>query len=524
MEIPKVKTIPSWVFRPIFNLSEGFDWKIMQQTGINEVVLTMGMVKSLQKKVLACLLCFIFIIAGCSNNGSEKKNTAAADAKEKNQETAAPKDTETTTEPEKESNSQENQLWPEAFKPDEGKTFSFPATMSEAENHGEGLWWAKLKNGQLTEQDKEAVLKKLEDINASSISNEEKGSQIKQFLVETYFPNLPGLSSFEPRGKISLEDVEAKSNIKLNGREMKEHINVAIILDASGSMKQAKGGKTLMEMAKDSISEFSSGLPENAKVSLTVYGHKGTGSDSDKELSCGSIEEIYPLSAYNAGSFTSAMNSVKPSGWTSMARSLKQTGEKLGNNSDATNVIYLVSDGKETCGGNPAAEAKALAQSNINPIINVIGLSVNGDDAAQLKQIADSAGGRYIDAKNQQDLDREFDQSTSTLSQWSDWYRQNITKASDQLTEDKKRLSSLHDETIRNMGLFHHESLNSLSRLFHTGNLDSEISKDVHDALVDFYGALFTEKDQLFGAKLKQIDETFNNTQAEMSDKFKKKK
>ncbi|CEG26404.1 vWA domain-containing protein [Bacillus sp. B-jedd] len=483
----------------------------------------------MQKKVLACLLCLIFLFAGCSKSDSEKKNMAAADAKEKKTETADAKEKDTEAadtkkeEPEKQSTSDDELLWPDAFQPNTDISFAFPATMGEAENHQEGLWWGKLKNGQLTDQDKDAVLKKLEEINASSISNSEKGSQIKQFLTETYFPNLPGLSTFEPRGKISLEDVEAKSNIKLNGREMKEQINVAIILDASGSMKQVKGGKTLMEMAKDSISEFSSGLPDNAKVSLTVYGHKGTGSDSDKQLSCSSIDEIYPLSAYNADSFATAVNSVSPSGWTSMARSLKQAGEKLGNNSDATNVIYLVSDGKETCDGNPAAEAKALAQSNINPIINVIGLSVNGEDAAQLKQIADSAGGRYIDAKNQQDLDREFDQSSNTLSQWSDWFRQNITKASDQLTEDKKRLSSLHDETIRNMGLFHHESLNALSDLFHTGNLDVEISKDVHDTLVDFYGTLFKEKDQLFGVKLKQIDETFSKTQDEMSKKFNKK-
>ena len=43
---------------------------------------------SLQKKVLACLLCLIFIIPGCSKSDSEKKNMAAADAKEKKTEIA----------------------------------------------------------------------------------------------------------------------------------------------------------------------------------------------------------------------------------------------------------------------------------------------------------------------------------------------------------------------------------------------------------------------------------------------------
>lgn len=150
-------------------------------------------------------------------------------------------------------------------------------------------------------------------------------------------------------------------------------------------------------------------------MSLTVYGHKGTSSDQDKELSCKGIEEIYSLSKYDAESFQKAIQSISPSGWTSIAESLKQTGSKL-NNNDATNVIYLVSDGEETCDGKPKEEAQALAQSDINPIINVIGLSVTSEDAAQLKEIAESAEGRYIDVKNQQELDQEFQQSNIQLA------------------------------------------------------------------------------------------------------------
>ena len=57
---------------------------------------------------------------------------------------------------------------------------------------------------------------------------------------------------------------------------------IAIILDASGSMKNVQGGKILMEIAKESIQEFASNLPDHAHISLRIYGHKGTGSDQDK--------------------------------------------------------------------------------------------------------------------------------------------------------------------------------------------------------------------------------------------------
>ncbi|MGZ7883042.1 vWA domain-containing protein, partial [Acinetobacter soli] len=142
-----------------------------------------------------------------------------------------------------------------------------------------------------------------------------------------------------------------------------------------------------------------------------------------------------------------------------IAESLKQVGSKLENNHDSTNVIYLVSDGEETCDGNPEEEAKLLAQSDIKPIINVIGLSVTSKDAAQLKAIAEGAEGRYIDVKNQNELDREFEQSNHTISQWVDWHNQNTNKAIDQLSEDKERLMKLNEETVDHLILFHKTSV-----------------------------------------------------------------
>lgn len=103
-----------------------------------------------------------------------------------------------------------------------------------------------------------------------------------------------------------------------------------------------------MEIAKEAINGFVTNLPENTKVSFTIYGHKGSGDDKDKKLSCSSVEEIYPMSTYNTGAFSKALNAVKPSGWTPIAASLIQAGEKLKNFDSAvnTNIMYLVSDEK----------------------------------------------------------------------------------------------------------------------------------------------------------------------------------
>ncbi|WP_210364065.1 VWA domain-containing protein [Bacillus sp. REN3] len=196
-----------------------------------------------------------------------------------------------------------------------------------------------------------------------------------------------------PRGKISVEDLETESTIKLNWREVKGTINVAMILDASGSMKKVQNGKTLMEAAKESIRDFTSSLPENANVSLTVYGHKGSGSEKDKELSCNGIEEVYSLSKYDAA-FDSALNSIPASGWTSIAQSMKTVGSKLMDQTDATNVIYLVSGGKETCDGDAAEEARVLAESKVNPIRGFI--PVRSESVNHMKNHGLRGSTRYL--------------------------------------------------------------------------------------------------------------------------------
>lgn len=473
----------------------------------------------LRMKYLVFLIGMLLIIGGCSK-ANENNTTNSVKTQESKTELVT---NDTTEVKESASEVEQTELWPEAFKVDSTINFSYPSTLSEAESFPKGIWWTKIKQGEPNDTDKELVQQTLWSIAESSLSDGEKGSQIKRFFAETYFPDLPGMSLFLPRGQIDLNDVESKSNIKLNGREMKEQINIAIILDASGSMKQVQGGKTIMEMAKESISDFTSGLPENAKVSLTVYGHKGTGSDQDKKLSCSSIEDIYPLSSYNQDSFESALKNIWPSGWTSMAESLKQTGAKLSQENDVTNVIYLVSDGKETCDGNPTEEAKNLVNSNINPIINVIGLSVSGEDEAQLKEIAESAEGRYIDAENQKDLDREFEQSRNTLNLWVDWYRQNNDKAVDQLSEDKQRLMDLNKETVDNLQTFKNISEKALIDLNHSGKINDSIYQDVYGALNDFYRRLYSEKDQLYNEKYKRIEDSFNLTKEEMDTKYNNK-
>ncbi|GAA0607843.1 VWA domain-containing protein [Virgibacillus siamensis] len=203
----------------------------------------------------------------------------------------------------------------------------------------------------------------------------------------------------------------------------KQNLNVEIIIDASGSMAGDAGEQTKMESAKESIRSFAKSLPGKAKVGLRVYGHKGTGSDSDKELSCSSSKLVYNLQHYNKDKFNDALNKFNPAGWTPIALALNEAKNDLAQYpaKKNTNIIYLVSDGVSTCEGNPVKAAKKLGESNINPIVNVIGFDVDNEGQKQLKEISKKLNGTFATIQNQEQLKKQFEKAQNIADKWEDW-------------------------------------------------------------------------------------------------------
>jgi Ca-activated chloride channel family protein len=156
---------------------------------------------------------------------------------------------------------------------------------------------------------------------------------------------------------------------------------------------------------------------------LRVYGHEGTGSEADKALSCSKSDVMYPLQAYDQQKLDSALAQFKPAGWTPIALALEQAQHDLQayKGDQNTNIIFLVSDGIETCGGDPVEVAKTLANSDVTPIVNVVGFGADGEAQRQLKQVADAAGGRYVLIQDQQELQKEFEQARDIAHKWFEW-------------------------------------------------------------------------------------------------------
>ena len=176
-----------------------------------------------------------------------------------------------------------------------------------------------------------------------------------------------------------------------------QQTNIAIILDGSGSMQAfLPSGQSKLDAAKEAVEVLVQTLPTDTNASFWSYGHRLP--QDDVTASCNDIEQILPLQPINAQSFISAAQNLNAIGYTPISQSLTLAAQTLPVSADVNNIIVLVSDGEETCAGDPCAVAQQLAASNVDLKVNTIGFDVDSVTRAQLQCIADVTGGRYFDA------------------------------------------------------------------------------------------------------------------------------
>lgn len=130
------------------------------------------------------------------------------------------------------------------------------------------------------------------------------------------------------------------------------------------------------------------------------------------------------MGEYNAQKFQTALNRFQPNGWTPLAKAIEDSAQDFGQQTEpgTKNVIYVVSDGKETCDGDPVQAAKKLNQSQIQAIVNIIGFDVKNEEQKALKEIAAAGQGEYIRADTPEQLQRELErEAMEKRLAWSRW-------------------------------------------------------------------------------------------------------
>jgi hypothetical protein len=181
-----------------------------------------------------------------------------------------------------------------------------------------------------------------------------------------------------------------------------EKKNILLVLDASGSMSaKMPSGKSRMETAKESIVAYINILPADTSVGLVVYSAKGFRGDS-----CSQIMVVSEIQKLNKKKLSEQINSVFEAGQTPLAASVKFSAGIFEKYPDDDNHIIVISDGEESCGGNPIQEVYNIRGGKGKPMVDVIGLCVRGAALQQLKCMAEVSFGKFHSVETAQALEK----------------------------------------------------------------------------------------------------------------------
>lgn len=205
----------------------------------------------------------------------------------------------------------------------------------------------------------------------------------------------------------ALEVAATKSGrpvVSLNDR------SVEIVVDASRSMWGRMDGRPKMAVAKDTLQEVSHWFPEDLSLALRAYGSASPSESND----CADSALLVPFGDQNRAPIRAAVANLRPLGQTPIAYALNQAARDFGSLDDDLAVV-LVTDGIESCGGDPVQAARELREQGIT--VHLIGFGLGGAgavDTASLQAIADASGGRYVTAGSAEELKAALAETVAT--------------------------------------------------------------------------------------------------------------
>lgn len=179
--------------------------------------------------------------------------------------------------------------------------------------------------------------------------------------------------------------------------------NIEVIVDASGSMlaQVANTDKQRWQVAQEALNTLidSGTISDQSYVVVRTYGRR-RGND------CNDLEVAQGISRFNKDGLRGVVAGITPSvgGMTPLGASLRAAGDDL-RAAEGSTVVILVTDGLESCNGDPVSEAANFVAGSDQRKVHVIGFAIdNAEASAKLRQIAAQGKGLYFDANNSAQL------------------------------------------------------------------------------------------------------------------------
>lgn len=183
-------------------------------------------------------------------------------------------------------------------------------------------------------------------------------------------PDVDSISA-DPRAKIIEELADPDAEVS----------NIALILDSSGSMGQILDkNRTKMWYMKKLMKKFvrEQWKLEN-KIGVHIYGAR-------KKHDCDDIQETIPFSDHSVGRLDKSLDLLTPVGMTPLHKSIEKTVEGMKDLKGPKRVV-IVTDGEDTCGGDPCKTAERIKKSNLDITFFVVALGFNNKSSDKLKKL-----------------------------------------------------------------------------------------------------------------------------------------
>jgi len=179
--------------------------------------------------------------------------------------------------------------------------------------------------------------------------------------------------------------------------------SIVLVLDASGSMNaRLPDGATRIDAAKAAVADVVGKAAPGTRLALRVYGHQSP--TARKDCKDTALVVGFDTVEHNRAAIVDATRGIRAQGYTPINHALTLAAGDLTKEESSERIVVLVSDGKETCEGDPCVTAKALVAADAKLVVHTIGFGVDAAARRQLQCIAAMARGTYSDAGTSREL------------------------------------------------------------------------------------------------------------------------
>lgn len=187
-------------------------------------------------------------------------------------------------------------------------------------------------------------------------------------------------------------------------QKLPEKTRILFLFDGSGSMLEPWGrpGQTKIGIAKSILTEIVDSLKQNDKLELALrlYGHRSIREANN----CKDTWLEVPFKAKNHAQIIEKLKELKPKGVTPITYSLEQAAKDFPVSPGYRNIVILITDGIESCGGDLCATSRELQKKGVFLRPYIIGLGLRAEKTLD-------CAGKYISAETPKEFHTELNKA-----------------------------------------------------------------------------------------------------------------